>query len=176
MNIDLSTDTAPYPERTLQLAETMADIIRELNHQTLDHEALRYPSEADRLLRELSAAAARLPQLLGQVTSWLHAEVYAGRVEMASGSRFPNAGLAEDVVRLKLEAAAADAGRLQKALDAAASVTSDMAAREDESDELTAPPEPALPRDCGEACVPRRRRLRRGSGVLLGDVRRRLPA
>ncbi len=135
MNIDLSTDTAPYPERTIQLAETMAEIVRTLNHQTRHHEALRYPSEADRLLRELSAAAARLPQLLGQVTSWLHAEVCAGRVEMALGSRFPDAGLADDVVRLKLEAAAADARRLAKALDAAASVTSDMAARGDEGDD-----------------------------------------
>lgn len=130
MDIDLSTDTAPSPERTLHLAETLAEIVRTLNHQTRHHEALQYPAEADRFLRELATAAARLPQLFGQVTSWLHAEVYAGRVEMAPGSRFPNAGLAEDVVRLKLEAAAADAGRLQKSLDAVTSVTCDMAAAE----------------------------------------------
>jgi hypothetical protein len=135
VNLDLNPDAPPSPERTLQLAEALPEIVRWLNHQTRHHEALSDPSDADRVLRELATAAARLPQLLGQVTSWLHAEVYAGRVEMASGSRFPNAGLAEDVVRLKLEAAAADAGRLQKALDAAASVTSDMAAVREGSDE-----------------------------------------
>lgn len=126
-DIDLSTDAPPSPERTQQLAETAAEIIRVLNHQTGHHEALRYPSDADRLLRELSAAAHRLPQLLTQVAGWLQREDEADRVAMASGSRYPNAALAADVVRVKLEGAAADAKRLGVALDAAAAVTSDMA-------------------------------------------------
>ena len=132
VNIDLDPDTAPSPDRTIQLAEVIAEAVRVLNHQTRHHEALRYPSDADRLLRELATTAARLPQLLGQVTAWLAKEDDADRIEMASGSRYPSAGLAADVVRLKLEVAAADARRLQVSLDAAASVTSDMAAREDE--------------------------------------------
>ena len=134
VTVNLNTDGPRDPQYVLEVAEAFSQAVRVLNHLTLARESLEYPSEADSLLRYLSAAAAGLPQLLGQVTSWLHAEVCAGRVEMASGSRFPDAGLAGDVVRLKLEAAAADAGRLQKALDAAASVTSGMAAREDESD------------------------------------------
>lgn len=127
MDIDLSTDTAPSPERTLQLAETFAELVRVMNHQTMHHEALRYPAEADRLIREIATAAGRLPQLLEQVTRWLQQEQEAGRIEMAGG-KYPNAAVGTDVARLHLEQAAADAGRLQKSLDAATSVTCDMAA------------------------------------------------
>ena len=66
MDIDLSTDAAPSPERTRQLAETFAELARVLCHQTRHHEALRYPADADRLVRDLSAMAGRLPQLLAQ--------------------------------------------------------------------------------------------------------------
>ena len=59
-DIDLSTGTAPSPERTRQLAETLAELARVLCHQTRHHEALRYPADADRLVRELSAMAGRL--------------------------------------------------------------------------------------------------------------------
>ena len=135
MNIDLSTDAAPSPERTLQLAETMAGIVRTLNHATRHHEALKYPSDADRLIRELSLAASRLPQLLGQVSAWLEAEQAAGRIVMAAGSRYPSSVLAAEVARMRLEQAQAHARVLQQALDAAASVTSDMAGVEDEGGE-----------------------------------------
>lgn len=131
MDIDLNPGGPAGPDATLKAAEVFAEIVRYLNHATRDHAALRYPSDADRLLRDVSLAVSRLPQLCEQVAAWLHAEVYAGRVDMAHGSRFPNAGVAEDVMRLQLELAAARARELGKALDSAASVTSAMGAVED---------------------------------------------
>ena len=77
-----------------------------------------------------------MAQLAGQVGGWLEAEQAAGRIRMADGSLFPSPALAADVARLHLERAQAQARMLQQALDAAAEVTSDMAAvREDGSDE-----------------------------------------
>ena len=131
MEIDLSTDAPPSPERTLQLAETMAEIVRVLNHATRHHEALRYPSDADRLLRELSLAAARLPQLAGQVAAWLLAEAEAGRIEMAPGQHAGDPSLAAELARIHLDEAASHATALHRALDAAASVTCDMGGTED---------------------------------------------
>ncbi len=128
MDIDLSTDTAPSPERTIKLAEMIAEAVRVLNHQTRHHEALRYPSEADRLIRELSSAAGRLPQLLGQVGAWLKREDADGRIEVPYGEYQGNPLLAVAMARLRLDAASAAATALQEALDSAASVTCDLGA------------------------------------------------
>jgi len=133
VNIDLNPDADPSPEHTLQLAEALPEIVRALNHQTRHHEALRYPSDADQLLREISTTARRLPQLLEQVTRWLQQEQEAGRVTV-TGSRYPGPALAVDVTRLHLEVAAADARRLRNSLVAALSVTCEMAAAEDRED------------------------------------------
>jgi hypothetical protein len=133
VNLDLDPDAAPSPERTLQLAEALPEIVRTLNHQTRHHEALRDPSDADRLLREISTAAGRLPQLLEQATRWLEKEQEAGRIEM-TGRRYPGSDLAVNVARLHLEMAAGDARHLQNSVDAALSVTCEMAAAEDRKD------------------------------------------
>ena len=130
MEIDLSTDAPPSPERTLRLAETMAEAVRVLNHQTRHREALRYPSDADRLIRDLATAAARLPQLLGQVAEWLAVEQAAARIVMEGGSRGRSPEVMTDMTRMRLEQAAARARELGKALDGAASVTCDMGARD----------------------------------------------
>ena len=129
MDIDLSTDTAPYPERTLQLAETFAELARVLNHQARHHEALRYPSDADRLIRELSTVAARLPQLFRQVSAWLNTEYEEGRIKM-TGGEYPQAVIAVLAAEARLESASEYADVLRQALDRAASVTSRMAATE----------------------------------------------
>jgi hypothetical protein len=133
MEIDLSTDTAPSPERTLQLAETFAELARVLNHQTRHHEALRNPADADRLIRELSTAAARLPQLLRQVTAWLNAEYEEGRIRMADGAD-PEAAYAVLGAGGRLESAPEYATLLHKALDRAAGITSRMEAAEGSGD------------------------------------------
>lgn len=134
MNIDLDAGAAPSPERTIQLAETVPEIVRALNHATRHHEALRCPADADRLLRELATAAGGLPQLLGQVTSRLQRELDAGRIEMAAGAEYGDPAMALDVARMRLERAAGHFRRAQEALDAAAAVTSCMAAREGDDD------------------------------------------
>ena len=134
MNIDLSTDAPPSPERTLKLAGMLAEIVRTLNHQTRHHEALEFPSEADRLIRELSSAASRLPQLLGQIGAWLDRERVAGRIEVPAGEFAGDARLAAVTAGVRLEMASAIAAALQEALDDVARVTCNLAAPEDGSD------------------------------------------
>ena len=131
MDIDLSTGAAPSPERTLHLAETMAELARVLNHQTGDHAALRYPAEADRLVRSLETLAGRLPQLLGQVSAWLRQEQGAGRIEVSHGDWAGNAHAACTAASMRLEVAQMTAETLRADLEAAASVTSTMGGTED---------------------------------------------
>lgn len=135
MELDLSTGAPPSPERTIHLAETAAEIFRVMNHATMHHEALRYPSDADRLIREIATAASRLPQLLSQAGTWLAREDEAERIEIPSGENAGNPLLATVTAREHLETAGAIAVALQRALESAASATSAMAAREDGGDE-----------------------------------------
>jgi len=128
MDIDLSTDAPPSPERTLQLAETLAGIVRVLNHQTRHPEALEYPSEADRLVREIASAAARLPQLLSQAGAWLERERVAGGIRVAGGVFAGNPDLAVVTARLRLDEARAHLAEAERSLSAAAQVTSALAA------------------------------------------------
>lgn len=135
MDIDLSTDTAPSPERTLQLAETLAEIVRTLNHQTRHHEALRYPADADRVLRELASAAARIPQLCAQVARWHAGEDAAGRVEVPSGEWAGRPHTAVTALQVRLDAARASAMALCADLESAAQVASVLVLGEDDGDD-----------------------------------------
>jgi hypothetical protein len=126
VTLDLNTGTPPSPERTRQLAETFAELARVMNHTTMHHEALAEPSDADRVVRELSSAAGRLPQLLGQIGAWLELEQDAGRIQAARGEDTVMAVIA---ARLRLERAGQIAAELQETLDDAASVTSTLAVR-----------------------------------------------
>ena len=130
MNITIDVDGPREPEYVLELAEAFAEAVRALNHLTMSRESLRYPSEADRLIRSLSSAASRLPQLLGQVSRWLADEHAAGRLEAVSGEHAGDTPVAVITARGWLAEAGHLAGRLQVALDAAAAVTSSMAAAE----------------------------------------------
>lgn len=136
MNIDLSTGAPASPERTRQLAATFAELARVMNHATMHHEALEYPSDVDRVIREIASAASRLPQFLGQLGTWLGREDAAGRV-MATGTAYVYPDVAVRAAVLRLAAAAAIASDLQEALDSAASITSDLASavQEDGSDD-----------------------------------------
>ena len=126
MDIDLSTAAPASPERTLQLAEALAEIVRTLNHLTRHPEALRWPSDADRLIRELATAASRLPQLLEQAAAWLAREDEAERIGIPSGEYAGCPLLATATAREYLEAAGAAAAVMQEALGSAASVTGTM--------------------------------------------------
>ena len=123
----LDTGAPSDPEYVREVADAFAEAVRVLNHLTRHHEALKYPSEADRLIRVLATAASRLPQLCGQIGAWLAVEQEAGRVRVPSSSSLH----AVTAARMRLEAAAAVASELQEALDSAARVTCDLAAAED---------------------------------------------
>jgi hypothetical protein len=129
MSITINIDGPRDPRYVLELAEGFAEIARALNHVTRDHAALRYPSEADQLLRDISLALSRVPQLLGQVAGWLDAEYEEGRITMAGGE-FPQRALAVMAVRARLEEAGGYAMTAGVAVDQAAEVTSHMAVRE----------------------------------------------
>lgn len=125
-SVALNIDAPPSPDYVLELAASIAEAVRVLNHQTRHHEALEFPSEADRIIREISSAASRLPQLLQQVSRWLNDEYADGRIRM-TGGEFPQSVLAVMAVEARLEKAAEHAGALAEALTSAASVTSNMA-------------------------------------------------
>jgi len=74
------------PHGTLALARSAAEAIRSLNHATLGGEGLEQPADAYAVLGELSLAASRLPQLLGQVGRWLAAALAAGRLGCDDGT------------------------------------------------------------------------------------------
>ena len=133
--ISITTSAPADPATVTEYGDALPELVRALNHVTLHHEAMEYPSDADRLLRNISLAVSRLPQLLEQVSGWLQAEQAAGRIEMAHDSTYPSAAVAADVARLQLEQAQAHARMLQQALDAAAAVTCDMSGVEEGSGE-----------------------------------------
>ena len=135
-------DGAPYtvtlnasgpadPEHLLEVMEAFAECVRVANHLARHHEALEYPSEADMLIGYLATAASRLPQLLGQVSGWYEQEQAAGRIRVPPGGGWrsgwgePDAAVA--AARRKLEAARMVAEELHEALDAARSVTCNLA-------------------------------------------------
>ena len=130
----LDIDGPRDPLYVAEVADAFAEAVRVLNHLTRDHAALEYPSEADRLIRGISTAASRLPQLLGQVSAWVNAEYAAGRIRM-TGGEFLQPVLAAMAVEARLGKAAEHAEALRLALDSATAVTSAMAVREDDSDE-----------------------------------------
>ena len=132
----LDIDGPRDPLYVLEVAEAFAEASRVLNHLTLSHEALEYPSEVDTLIRYLASAAASHPQLLGQIGGWLEQEQAAGRIRVAGSENYPATAVA--AARVRLDKAAAIAEELQEALDYAASVTCNLAAaevREDGSDD-----------------------------------------
>jgi hypothetical protein len=119
----------PYtPDETLRVAELIAEAVRYLNYATRTRDAFEYPSQLDTAIRSLSSAASRLPQLLEQVSGWLADEQAIGRLEIVSGEHAGDTPVAVITARGWLAEAGHLAGRLQVALDAAAAVTSTIAA------------------------------------------------
>jgi hypothetical protein len=68
------------------LARTAAEAVRALNHLTLGGDGLGQPAEAYEVLGELSRTASRLPQLLGQLGTWLASALAGGRLGCDDGS------------------------------------------------------------------------------------------
>jgi hypothetical protein len=72
--------------QAVALARSAAEAVRGLNHATLGGDGLAQPAEAYEVLGELSLAASRIPQLLGQVGRWLAAALAAGRLGCDDGT------------------------------------------------------------------------------------------
>ena len=77
------------PPGLLDLAETAAEHIRELNHRTRGPSAFTGPAQLYRLVGELVLLVEGLPQLLDQLGCWLDAEHHADRVR---ADNHPNPG------------------------------------------------------------------------------------
>jgi hypothetical protein len=77
---------SPQAAGPAALARTAAEAVRSLNHATLGGDGLGQPADAYEVLGELSLAASRLPQLLGQVGAWLAAALAGGRLGCDDGT------------------------------------------------------------------------------------------
>ena len=71
---------SPQAAGPAALARAAAEAVRSLNHATIGGEGLGQAADACEVLGELSLAASRLPQLLGQVGRWLAAALAGGRL------------------------------------------------------------------------------------------------
>ena len=133
-SVAINIDSPPDPQYVLELAEAFAQIVRALNHLTRDHEALEFPAEGDHVLRELSSAASRLPQLLDQIAGWYEREAAAGRLMVVSGEWGGFPGMAAVAIRRRADAARMTAEQLQADIASVAEVTSTLAAAETSED------------------------------------------
>jgi len=110
------------PDGTLALARAAAEAIRSLNHATLGGDGLGQPADAYAVLGELSLAASRLPQLLGQVGTWLAAALAGGRLGCDDGTdpaaAVSGAWLFISDARASAAALARDLGQAQQQLAA----------------------------------------------------------
>jgi len=129
--LTITTNAPADPETVTEYGDALAELVRALNHVTRHHEAMGYPSDADRLIRNVETAVARLPQMLQQVAGWLAEEHADGRIRMAAGAEFTQTALAVLAVEAKLKKAEAHAEAFRRMLAEAASVMSGMAARDD---------------------------------------------
>jgi hypothetical protein len=101
-------------------ADQAAEAVRALNHVTLPGAGgLVFPADAYETAGALGMLAARLPQALAQLSAFLQAEADAGRIVIVAGPHAGDPDTAIGAARGCLDAAAAAAGRLYEALDAA---------------------------------------------------------
>lgn len=103
-----------------QLGERAAEAVRALNHLTRPGVgALSGPGEVCEIIAALACTARRLPQLLGQASSWLLGEQQAGRLRVDAWSPTSDPAAALAAVTEHLSQAASCAQRARHALDAA---------------------------------------------------------
>jgi len=100
----------------VSLGQQAAEAIRELNHRTRSADAFADPAELCELLADLAAAAQRLPQLFGQLASWIANELAHGRLEADDDIR---TDALTSTAFAALADATRDAGRLAAAVDTA---------------------------------------------------------
>jgi hypothetical protein len=121
--VTLST-LGPYsPEYTVSVAGALAECVRVLNYATGSGEGIGSPAGVFQVLGALGTAAARLPQLLGQLSGWLGRQAEAGWLaEGACGDVIAAVATAEDALARATAQARALSCALQDAQQAIAFV------------------------------------------------------
>jgi len=115
-------------------ADTAAEAVRALNHATVFTDGgLTGPSDVYDVLGSLALLAARLPQALSQLQTYLAREQTAGRVQLVDGPRTGDPAAAIADVDQWLTCAAGSADTLHQALEHA-HATLTWAARFDPED------------------------------------------
>src|SRR2546423_409446 len=84
----LDPDGPHSSEYTKEVADTLGEAVRVLNHATRNKAGLEYPSDAAAVIGALAAAAGGLEQTCYQLSRWLSNEYEGGRVaEWSEGRR-----------------------------------------------------------------------------------------
>ena len=125
VTIDVDGDRSP--EYAMELGDAMYEAVRALNHITMGSATLPHASDVYRLLGELQAAAAGLPQLCAQIASRLEKHHETGRLSEVPGGRYGGDTDAAVTAALGALTQAQRHGRaLQEALAAAHSATAGL--------------------------------------------------
>ena len=104
----------------VRCADTAAEAVRALNHATVFTEGgLSGPADVYDVLGSLAMLAARLPQALSQLQTFLAREQTAGRVQLVDGPHTGDPAAAVADVARWLTCAAGSADQLQQALEQA---------------------------------------------------------
>lgn len=100
----LRADGPHSPEYTKAVADALAEAVRVLNHATLTHVSLEYPSDVAYVAGSMATAVHGLDQLCRQLSSWLESEHEAGRVgEWVEGPHRGDADAAVLAAKLQFE-------------------------------------------------------------------------
>ena len=103
-----------------ELAGQAAEAVRALNHATLPGAGqLEYPADAYEVTGQLAVLAARLPQALAQLLTFMQEQANAGAITVVAGPHAGNPAAMLAAVTGDLDAAVGSARRLHQALDAA---------------------------------------------------------
>jgi len=114
----------PYtPDRIIETARTIGELVRRLNHATFSRSALRYPPQLYRTVTALHNGVYGLKQTLTQLAASLDAFATDPRVEHDDRG---DASAAFTDAALQLRAAVAGIGAVTTPLDAAAQLTSHL--------------------------------------------------
>ena len=111
----------------LILGEQAAEAIRNLNHLTRGAGVFADPAQASQLVAALAAMTGRLPQLLEQISTWLHRELASGRLRVDTTTPTDDPTDLLTLITACLAQAGHCAHRLNEALDTAHQHTSHLA-------------------------------------------------
>jgi hypothetical protein len=98
--------TSQTQASTIELAESAARAVRELNHRTRAQDTFTGPADLYWHVAELVLLVGGLPQLLGQLAHWLDTEHDAGRVR-SDNATDPGPAVADATAELADAGAAA---------------------------------------------------------------------